>query len=143
MIIVSGLNPKTGAVRTLSFYPGKEGNARQFRARLRTQGYNTAFVNVVKDEYAMRDAFKKQDEEAPFASSDVTGYQLHSQGTGRGDMKNSHVTKVKANTLTGAIEEAEKLVGKWSDGHRGIVIYRAIKLVRKITQPMTEIVELP
>lgn len=140
MIIVSGLNRKTGQVRTQNFMPGREGNARQFRAHMRGLGYTTTFVNVVKDEYAMRDAFKKQDAEQPFTFEGIAQYQLHSLGTRTGLHKSKHIEGT--NFLEDAVETAEIRVNGWSDSHKGIVIYRALKLVRRVTKPATEIVEL-
>lgn len=165
MIIVSGLKRKTGQVRTQTFLPGQEGAARNFRAHLRGLDYNTVFVNDVKERYraraagGMRDAFKKCDcetcethklaekragmgREEVFGFEGVTGYQLLSQGTARGNGLHTPIKDGATNFLDDAVENAEKLVAKWSDSHKGIVIYKAIKLVRKITKPTTETVDL-
>jgi len=152
MIIVSGLQRKTGQVRTQTYLPGQEGAARLFRRHLREKGYNTVLVNDVKeayrarraadsvpDGYQMRDAFKKPE---VFGYEGVNSYQLHSLGTARGDKKNIHLKDSGTNFLDDAVESAEKQVAKWSDTHKGIVIYKAIKLVRKIVKPTTEVVEL-
>jgi hypothetical protein len=153
MIIVSGLNRKNGEVRTQKYPPGREGLARRYREYLRSVGYNTVLVNDVKEMYrdrarraaedrrAARDAFDEAKEQ-PFTVEDISGYQLHSMGTGRGNMKGLHIKDSGTDTLTGAIKDAEKKVSKWQDTHKGIVIYRAIKLVRKIVKPTTEVVEL-
>ena len=141
MIIVSGLHRKSGRVRTRNFMPGREGAARNFRATMRSAGYNTVFVNDVADRYANREMLKKYDESEPFAFEGISGYQLHSLGTS-GTMKACHLRGGGTDTLTAAIEHAESKVDSWSEGHKGIVIYRAIKLVRRITKPSTEVVEL-
>lgn len=143
MIIVSGLQRKTGRVQTQTFLPGQEGDARKFRAHLRSYGYNTVFVNDVAAIYTASSQLVEHDfksSEKPFEHAGITGYQLHSLGTGRGQMKGKHIDG--ASTLTGAIDDAEERVNGWSAGHKGIVIYRAIKLVRRVTKPTTEVVEL-
>jgi len=142
MIIVSGLHRKNGRVRTRNFMPGREGAARNFRAQMRSAGYHTVFVNDVADRYANREMLKKYDESEPFTFEGISGYQLYSLGTARGGMKDSHIKGSATDTLTAAIENAESKVDSWSEGHKGIVIYRAIKLVRRITKPSTEVVEL-
>jgi len=147
-------------VRTQTFLPGQEGAARLFRKHLRDLEYNTVFVNDVKERYraraedrrVMKDAFKKcpcekcstvrEKRDEVFGFEGVTGYQLISLGTARGNGLHSPVKESATNFLEDAVESAEKLVAKWSDGHKGIVIYKAIKLVRKVTKPTTETVEL-
>ena len=156
MIIVSGLHRKTAQVRTASYLPGKEGDARKFRAQLRTLGYTTTLVNDVKERY--REAAGRcanttlrgkpwkcacsdcVPENKPFAFEGIAGYQLHSLGTGRGTMKDKHI--VSADSHSGAVMIAEDKVNQWSDSHKGVVIYKAIALVRAVTKPTTEIVEL-
>lgn len=140
MIIVSGLNRKTGAVRTLNFEPGKEGNARSFKSHLRALGYTTTLVNDVAESY--REAAGRCATVCEHYVEGIKGYQLHGNGTGSGSMKGQHIKDSGTSFLDDAVEQAEKLVNKWSDSHKGIVIYRAIKLVRKVTKPTTEIVEL-
>ncbi len=160
MIIVSGLHRKTGQVRTQHFAPGKEGNARKYRSHLRALGYTTTFINTVKEMYRARaaggmarDTFKKCDcstcegerkRKRPdmFGFEGVKGYQLISLGTARGSGMHSPIKESATNFLEDAVESAEKTVAAWSDTHRGIVIYKAIKLVRKATKPTTETVEL-
>ena len=153
MIIVSGLHRKNGQVRTQTYRPGNEGPARTYQSHLRALGYQTVLVNDVKNAFqqsydagvrflaAEREAkgFTTQREE-PFAFEGIAGYQLHSLGTRSGCMKGKHIDG--ASTLAGAIDDAEDRVNGWSDRHKGIVIYKAIKLVRRITKPTTEIVEL-
>jgi len=161
MIIVSGLHRKTGQVRTEKYMPGREGPARKFRERLRNLGYHTVLINTVKEAYrartedrrVMRDAFKRcdcstcageRDRKRPdvFGFEGVTGYQLISLGTRTGSGRHSTVKECATNFLEDAVESAEKKVAAWSDTHKGIVIYKAIKLVRKVTKPTTETVEL-
>lgn len=141
MIIVSGLQRKTGEVRTQSYQPGQEGPARKYRAWLRSLGYNTVFVNDVAARYTAATASAVRDSE-PFELEfeGIKQYQLHSLGTRSGCMTGKHIAG--ESTVTDAIETAELRVGGWSDSHKGIVIYRAIKLVRKVVKPTTEVVEL-
>ena len=155
MIIVSGMNRKTGEVRTQSYQPGQEGSARTYREYLRSLGYQTAFVNDVARKYhnavkpwkcrcdgciaqRRRDGLGLPEPLVNCASK----YVMHSLGTGTGQSKGKHIPESEMDFLGDAIENAEKLVGKWRDTHKGIVIYKAIKLVRKVTKPTTEIVEL-
>ena len=146
MIIVSGLNRETGQIRKNVFLPGCEGLARKFRALLRDQGYTTAFVNEVKERYRMERArslvgsVPKREE--VFTCEGVSSYQLHSLGTGSGNMKGKHIAECETNFADDAIEQAETRIAKWSDSHKGIVIYKAVKLVRKTTKPTTEIIDL-
>ena len=148
MIIVSGMNRKTGEVRTQSYKPGQEGPARKYREYLRSIEYDTMLVNDVARRYhnAVKPWRCKCDDcispkkNEPFAFEGIAGYQLHSLGTGRGTMKGKHV--VSADSHSGAVMIAEDRVNGWSDSHKGVVIYKAIALVRKVTKPTTEIVEL-
>ena len=156
MLIVSGMHRETGHVRTDKFHPGREGDARKFRGHLRALGYDTVFINEVKERYrAAANRYGKdwkckcdacvttsQERGQPFAFAGVVAYQLHGNGTGSGSMKGQHIKDSGTAFLEDAIEQAEKLVDKWRDTHKGIVIYKAIKLVRKVTKPTTEIVEL-
>lgn len=143
MIIVSGMHPRNAQVRTQSFEPGKEGNARKFRKHLRALGYNTVFVNDMKDFFQRyREATDRCATVCEHHVEGIAGYQLHGNGTRSGSMKGQHIKDSGTSFLEDAVEQAEKLVNKWSDSHKGIVIYRAIKLVRKVTKPTTEIVEL-
>ena len=134
-------------MRTQSFQPGKEGDARKFRQHLRALGYTTVFINEVKEAYkrlCTTDGASALAEirNEPFTFEDINGYQLHGNGTRSGSMKGQHIKDSGTSFLEDAVEQAEKLVNKWSDSHKGIVIYKAIKLVRKVTKPTTEIVEL-
>lgn len=161
MIIVSGLNRKTGQVRTQTFLPGKEGNARYFRRHLRELGYTTTFVNDVKEMYRaraaggmrdprqhcrkMRHAFTRPGEPTrehmeTLNYEGIVGFQLHSAGTKSGNLAGKHYDG--SNNYEDAVAIAEAQVAKWSDSHKGIVIYKPIALIRKITKPTTEIVEL-
>lgn len=160
MIIVSGLHRKTGQTKTRKYLPGAEGAARRFRSHLRALGYTTAFVNTVKERYRAQAAERtrarapegcdcstcegerKRKRPDVFGFAGVTGYQLISLGTARGNGLHSPVKECATNFLDDAVESAEKKVAAWSDGHKGIVIYKAIKLVRKVTKPTTETVEL-
>lgn len=146
MIIVSGLHRDTAEVRTQSFQPGREGDARKFRGHLRALGYDTVFVNEVKEAYKrIREAdgaraLAEIRKDEPFAFEGIAGYQLHSLGTGSGLNKGKHIAS--ADSYTGATIIAEDKVESWSGSHKGVVVYKAVALVRKVTTPTTEIVEL-
>lgn len=141
MIIVSGLHRKSGQVRTQTYQPGREGPARAYREHLRALGYHTVFVNDVRKVFQELSARRAAERNEPFSYKGIPGYQLHSLGTASGGYE-KHIKGSATDTLTAAIENAESKVDSWSEGHKGIVIYRAIKLVRRVAKPTTEIVEL-
>jgi len=142
-------------VRTQTFLPGHEGNARLFRRHLRELGYNTVLINDVKEAYRarradserrrMRHAFTRPGEPTrehmeTLNYEGIVGFQLHSAGTKSGNLAGKHYDG--SNNYEDAVAMAEAQVAKWSDSHKGIVIYKPIALIRKITKPTTEIVEL-
>ena len=154
MLIVSGLHRKTGKMKSRKYLPGAEGPARRYRQELRAQGYITVFVNDVKERYRaraeserrrMRHAFDRPGEPSrermeTLNFEGIVGFQLHSAGTKSGNLAGKHYDG--SNNYDDAVAIAEAQVAKWSDSHKGIVIYKPVALIRKITKPTTEIVEL-
>ena len=66
-------------------------------------------------------------------------YALLSVGTATGQRAGELVDT--AETITGAVKLAQQYVTKWRDTHKGIVIYKATKLVRA-TAPPVEVVNI-
>ncbi len=80
------------------------------------------------------------EETQPFAVEGIEAFQLYSLGTKSGARKGEHI--IGCDTRDEAEAIAESRVKKWSDTHKGIVLYAPVALIRKITKPTTETVEL-
>ncbi len=61
-------------------------------------------------------------------------YVLHSMGTATGGREGEFIAG--AETLVGALSLAKENAASWRKSHKGIVIYKAIKLVRTTTPPI-------
>jgi len=61
-------------------------------------------------------------------------YVLHSMGTATGNRAGEYIAG--ASTLVGALSLAKENAASWRKSHKGIVIYKAVKVVRTATPPI-------
>ena len=66
-------------------------------------------------------------------------YVLHSMGTATGNREGEVIDG--AQTLVGALSLAEENAASWRKSHKGIVVYKAVKVVRTATPPI-EVIDL-
>ena len=163
-IIVAGIHLKTGEVRKAPYINTSVGRreARRYQERLRARGFITTYIDPLRKERIGNDTVLKSstvsDAEMEIAVSDAEmeiaanygvktfdegavkyPYKVHSINTVNQRRQGSHVGFVA--TLGEAMATAENCVKKWGDGHKGVVIFKAVKLVRRQDTPI-EVVDL-
>ena len=90
---------------------------------LTESGYTAAVVDTLKEGAAKQPA--------PAVNCP---YMLHSNGTRTGQRKWDYIDN--AQTEFGAIDLAKDYISSWSHSHKGIVVYKAIKLVQRQQSPV-------
>ena len=131
-IIVAGLHPQTGDLRkeTWSARFDNVGFATQFEQDLQSRGFTTTYIDQRKGQGKPQ----RNDMEIAANFSELKfPYMLHSLGTKAGHREGDHVAG--AEDLKTAIDYATDKLEGWCKSHRGIVIYRASKIVRHTAPP--------